>query len=209
MLSIKLTDIPHLQVRNTKIVGNFHDYLIRNGGFITSKRGMQTENINSCTAGVLNAGDKHFMFHAAPEMQSLRTVKQDLAKFVEDLQKTCEDIHGFICGGWELNTKSPESVKSFDLYTSIADALDELGVKFSMVCGKEKGAPLDNLHAVNKNVTMWNDEFGKMIVENPENLNNTQIADILEKHYQFVELNPEDTIKLSGRATSKVQALAG
>ena len=74
---------------------------------------------------------------------------------------------------------------------------------------KEKGALLDNLHSVNRNVTMWNDEFGKMIVENPENLNHTQIADILEKHYQFVELNPEDTIKLSGRATSKVQALAG
>ena len=108
MLSIKLTDIPHLQVRNTKIVGNFHDYLIRNGGFITSKRGMQTENINSCTAGVLNAGDKHFMFHAAPEMQDLTTVKKELLKQIDKLRESCEDIKGFICGGWALNTKDKE-----------------------------------------------------------------------------------------------------
>ena len=62
------------------MVGEFHDYLIKNGKAVTVMRGIQTENINSCTAGVLKAGDKHFMFHAAPEMQPLGSIKQELEK---------------------------------------------------------------------------------------------------------------------------------
>ncbi len=210
MLSIKLTDIPRLQIRNTKLVGGFHDYVIHKGGLITTKRGMQTENINSCTAGILNAGDKHFMFHAAPEMQSLRSVKQELEKQLEVLKRTCEDIRGLICGGWELNTRSPESVRSFDLYTAIADALDDLGVKFTMICGKEKGAPLDNLYANNNNVTIWNEGFGKILAENPAKLNRNQIADVLEKHYQFVEINPDDKINFVLKSTpEKFKSLVG
>lgn len=208
-LSIKLTDVQPFQMKKTKLVGNFHDYLICKGSLASTKYGMQTENINSCTAGLLNAGDKHFMFHAAPEMQSLRSVRQELEKQVEILRKTCDDIHGFICGGWELNTNSPKSVKSFDLYTAIADTLDDLGVKFTMVCGKEKGAPMDNLQAVNKIVTMWNSAFKKMFSGNPEELNQKQVADILENHYQFVETNSDDTISLVLKDAAKTQSLSG
>lgn len=208
MVSINLTPNPRLQVKTTKIVGDFHDYLIRKGDFITSQRSMQTENINSCTAGVLCAGEKHFMFHAAPEMQPLNTIKKELEAQVENLKKYCDDIRGFICGGWELNTKNPESVKSFDLYTSIADTLDDLGVKFSMLCGKEKGAPFENLHSINKNITCWSDTFKNIIVGDKSKMSQNQIADMLENHYQFVELNPEDTIKLTGEAIRNAEALA-
>ena len=208
-LSIKFTNVPRLPIKNTKMVGDFHDYLIHKGSLITTKRGMQTENINSCTAGVLNAGDKHFMFYAAPEMQSLRTVRQALEKQVEVLRKTCEDIRGFICGGWELDTKNQESVKSFNLYTAIADTLDDLGVKFTMVCGKEKGAPLDNLHAINKSVTMWNDAFGKTFIGDSKKLSQNQVVEILENHYQFVETNAGDKINLVVEPSSNIQSLVG
>lgn len=192
MLSIKLTDFPGIQAKNTKVVGNLHDYYIQKGCLINSHRGMRTENINSCTAGVLNAGDKHFMFHAAPEMQSLRTVKQDLEKQIRALKKTCDEIRGLICGGWELNTRSPQSVQSFDLYNAIADALDDLGVKFTMICGKEKNSPMDNLHALNKTVTLWNSSFKD--VDDTTNLSQDKILDILEDHYQFVEKNSDDKL---------------
>ncbi len=168
MFSIRLTNIPNIQAKNTKIVGDFHDYLIQKGSLMSSKCGMMTENINSCIAGILNAGDKHFMFHAAPEVQSLRTVKQDLEKQIRALKKTCDEIIGFICGGWELDTRSPQSVKSFDLYSAIADALDDLGVKFTMICGKEKNSPMDNLHVLNKNISLWNSSFKD--IDNAKNL---------------------------------------
>lgn len=208
-LSIKFTNVPHIQNTNTKFVGEFHDYLLQKGSLITSKRGLQTENINSCTAGVLNAGNKHFMFHAAPEMQSLRTIKQELEKQIEILKRTCEDVRGFICGGWELDTKNRESIKSFNLYTSIADTLDDLGVKFTMVCGKEKDAPLDNLHSINKSVTMWNEGFGNMYVGKSENLNPQEVADILEKYYQFVETNADDSVNIVLDSDAKLKSLVG
>ncbi len=208
-LSIKITNIPHIPAKRTKLIGEFHDYTLHKGSLIASQRGMQTENINSCTAGVLNAGNKHFMFHVAPEMQSLKTIKQELAKRIEILQKTCDDIRGFICGGWELNTKSPESVKSFDLYTAIADSLDELGVKFTMICGKEKGAPKDNLYSLNKSITMWNNAFKKTFLGEQENINQKQITNVLENYYQFVETNSDDTIKLALKNAPQTQSLAG
>ena len=61
-LSIKFTNVPHLPIKNTKMVGDFHDYLIHKGSLITTKRGMQTENINSCTAGVVMRGTSILCF---------------------------------------------------------------------------------------------------------------------------------------------------
>lgn len=208
-LSIKFTNVPRIQTTNTKFVGEFHDYLLQKGSLITSKRGLQTENINSCTAGVLNAGNKHFMFHAAPEMQSLRTIKKELEMQIEILKRTCEDVRGFICGGLELDTKNRESVMSFNLYTSIADALDDLGVKFTMVCGKEKDSSLDNLHAINKSVTMWNEDFGKMYLGKSENLTPPEVVDVLERHYQFVETNSDDSVCLFIDSVPKLKSLVG
>ena len=196
MLSIKLTDVTVLQAKNTKIVGDFHDYFINKGSLSPIKRGLTTENINSCTAGVLQAGDKHFMFHAAPEMQSLKTVKSELEKQIKSLKKACDDIKGLICGGWELNTNSPQSVKSFDLYNTIADALDNLGVKFTMICGKEKDSPMDNLYSFDKKITLWNKSMKDLPTNNSKKLSEDDILDALENHYQFVEKNSDDKLNL-------------
>ena len=79
-----------------------------------------------------------------------------------------------------------------------------------MICGKEKGAPLDNLYANNNNVTIWNEGFGKILAENPAKLNRNQIADVLEKHYQFVEINPDDKINFVLKSTpEKFKSLVG
>ena len=108
-----------------------------------------------------------------------------------------------------MDTKNQESVKSFNLYTAIADTLDDLGVKFTMVCGKEKGAPLDNLHAINKSVTMWNDAFGKTFIGDSKKLSQNQVVEILENHYQFVETNAGDKINLVVEPSSNIQSLVG
>ncbi len=201
--SINLSGIPYPQVKKSLTVGNFHDYTIKKGLNACFNKGLLTENINSCTAGVLNAGKRNFMFHAAPEMQDLTTVKKELLKQIDKLRESCEDIKGFICGGWALNTKDRETVRSFDLYNTIADTLDELGVKFTMLCGKEKGSPMDNMYAVNQGVTVWNNSFKELL---PDIKNKADMQDVLEKQYQFVELSPEIDITASA---PKLKSLAG
>lgn len=200
--SINLSGIPYPQVKKSLTVGNFHDYTIKKGLNACFNKGLLTENINSCTAGVLNAGKRNFMFHAAPEMQDLTTVKKELLKQIDKLRESCEDIKGFICGGWALNTKDRETVRSFDLYNTIADTLDELGVKFTMLCGKEKGSSMDNIYAVNNNVTIWNDSF-KELLPQIKSKNPDDIQDILEKRYQFVELTPELDITVADKPKTK------
>lgn len=197
MFSINFTNIPMIKTKNAKLVGNFHDYLIQNGSFATTKKSLITENINSCTAGVLEAGDKVFMFHAAPEMQSITTIKQDLIKQINALKKTYTDIKGFICGGWKLNNNNPESIKSFDLYNTIADVLDSLGIKFTMVCGKEKGTSFDNLQVQNSKITLWNENFKNILIDNSKQLKQNEIINVLENFYQFVEKNTDDTLNLN------------
>lgn len=181
--------------KSTRMIGEFHDYLIKNGKAVTVMRGIQTENINSCTAGVLKAGDKHFMFHAAPEMQPLGSIKQELEKQVMNLRRICDEVHGFICGGWQLDNRDKSTVQSFDLYNKIADSLDELGVKFTMVCGKEKNAPLDDLYSQGDKVVLSNKGFN---IDKNKKLSQDDIISALEDKYQIVEKADEDIFKLGG-----------
>lgn len=194
-LSINLSNVPHILNRNIKLVGGAHDYLINKGANLPIKRGLQTENINSCTAGILISGDRHFMFHAAPELQPLSSIKKELEKKIADLHATCENIQGFICGGWEFKANDKECVKSFDLYNTIANVFDFLGVKFSMLCGKEKGSNMDNIFSINNSVTLWNENFNNIFKQNKGYTQN-EIVEQLEKDYQFVETNSDDIFKI-------------
>ena len=206
-ISINLSKIPYPEVRNAKVVGEFHDYLIKNGGLSTAKRGLRTENINSCTAGILFGKDKNFMFHAAPEMQTLGSIKKELAKYINKLHQSCEEIRGLICGGWALDNKDKETIRSFDLYNTIASALDDLGVRFTMICGKEKGASLDNIYSVGNNATIWNDDF-KKVLDSPQ-MTEEAITEVLEQNYQFVENDAGNEIKFIDSFSPKTQHLVG
>ena len=206
-ISINLSKIPYPEVKNAKVVGEFHDYLIKNGGLSTAKRGLRTESINSCTAGVLFGKNKNFMFHAAPETQPLGSIKKELAKYINKLHQSCEEIRGLICGGWALDNKDKETVRSFDLYNAIANALDDLGVKFTMVCGKEKGTSPDNIYSINDNATIWNDDF-KKILDSPQ-ISSDGLTELLEQNYQFVENTAGNEIKFIESISPKTQHLVG
>lgn len=204
-VSINLSRIPYPQIKNAKIVGEFPNYTLQSGALSVAKRGLRTDNINSCTAGVLFGDEKNFMFHAAPEIQTIASIKSELAKYVEKLQQTCDDIKGFICGGWALNNRDKETVKSFDLYNTIADALDSLGVQFTMICGKDKKAPMDNIYAVGNNATMWNSDFKKLL--NNKNIKQEDLVELLEQNYQFVENDAGLELKVIDSFTPRAQHL--
>lgn len=208
-MSINLSKFAYPEIKQAKLVGNFHKYTFNNGMFANVNRGLRTENINSCTAGVLNAGKTNFMFHAAPEMQPLAGIKKEIQSKVEALRETCDEVKAFICGGLELNQKDSESVRSFDLYNTIADTLDELGVKFTMMCGKQKGASMDNIYAINENVNVWSDAFKNLFTPEFKNLSKDEILGLLEKEYQFVESNAEHNINIFDKYVQKNQYALG
>ena len=185
-LTINFSHIPYPDRKSMKEIGKFQEYIIGSTKPTTIQRSLRTENIDSCTAGVLSGGKKHFMFHAAPEFQPLKTVKSELAKQVAILRQTCDEIKGFICGGWAFDIHDKSTIMSYDLYRVIADAYDDLNIKFAMVCGKEKGAPLDNIHALSTSITMWNKDF-EQLFKNKSKASSDKVLELLEENYQFVE----------------------
>lgn len=192
--TINLSKTAYPAAKQTKVVGKFHDYLINKGMYGTLNHGMLTENINTCCAGVINSGKTNFMFHAAPELQPNFTIKDDLARAVDFLRESCDNVKAFICGGCELSNK-PHANSSFDLYNTIADTLDDLGVKFTMMCGKKEGAPMEGLYAVNENTTVWSDAF-KDLFKGKGKISTEEMLDKLSEKYQFVESNAENVLNL-------------
>ena len=204
-LAINISKIPYPEVKNSKLVGNFHQYVIGKNTITTNHRGLRTENIDSCTAGVLQAGSRHFMFHAAPELQPVKTVKIELARQIELLRESCDNIKAFICGGWALDNKDIGTVKSFDLYSAISEALDALDIKFTMVCGKEKGKGLDNIFSVGESVTMWNPNLNGL--PSRKNMSQEEVLDLLSREYQFVESNSEQRVRFIDEFAPKTQRI--
>ncbi len=202
-LNINLTSNSYHPVKTAKVVGNFHDYLFRNGMTVSLNKGVRTENINSCTAGIINAGKRNFMFRSAPEMESLRFLKKEIENQVNILRETCDKVKAFIIGGLELNNKDRESVQSFDLYNTIADTFDELNVPFAMMCGKKKGAPMEGIYAVNDNITVWSKLFKNLFTPENKKLKQDEIIDLLENNYQFIEVSPEQKISILGDSIAK------
>lgn len=58
---------------------------------------------------------------------------------------------------------------------------------------------MDNLHVLNKNISLWNSSFKD--IDNAKNLSQDKILDILEDHYQFVEKNSEDKLNFELKST--------
>ena len=204
---ISLSKIAYPEVKRVKNVGLFHDYVMSAGKNISKCNSIRTENINSCTAGILISDKRHFMFHVAPELQPIATIKKELEKQIEILRETTENVKGFICGGLALNNSDKESVASFNLYNTIADTLDRLGIDFSMLCGKEKGAPMDNIYSVGNNSIVWSDAFKKLFPDENVNLSQDEIVSILEDHYQFVEQTDKNPFNIINDFAPKTQNL--
>ena len=197
-LNINIAKTAYPANKQAKLIDNFRKFTIANGKSVYVNHGARTENVLNCTAGVLNADKKNFMFQANPAQEPIEFIKKELQKQVDILKETCEDVRAFICGGLELNTKDRESVKSFDLYNKIADTLDELGVKFTMMCGKKRDAMPDGIYAVNNNITLWGDASKSVFKQgNGENLGMDDIVNLLEDSYQFVEIAPDQKVKIA------------
>ena len=106
-----------------------------------------------------------------------------------------------------MNNRDSESVASFNLYNTIADTLDELGVNFTMMCGKKKGSPMENMYAVGDTITVWSNAFKKMFPNGAKDLSQEEIVEKLENHYQFVEQTEGHSFNVIDDFTPKVKHL--
>lgn len=80
------------------------------------------------------------------------------------------------------------------MYNKIADVLDALGVKFTMICGKDKNTPMDNLYVKGNRIVLINKGFN---INKNEEVSQDNIIASLEDKYQIVEKNYDDIFELS------------
>ena len=156
----------------------------------TGWRALRNENMNADVGGALIANKTAYVFHIAPEQQNLNRLKQLIEQKANELMSYKDKIWGFICGGWALNSNNEISKKSFDVYNTLADKMDDMNIPFGMVCGKEIGSHYDNFRLRNNTINVWSDLITDRF-KDKTNIPPEEIISNLEQDYQFVEFNPE------------------
>ncbi len=154
------------------------------------RRGLIAEDMNANVGGAIMTNKRAYIFNVAPERQSLSKIKTMMEEKVYELMQGGNKIFGFICGGWKIDKNNDISKRSFDLYNTLADKMDDLKIPFGMICGKEIGNHYDNFRLRENNVYMWSDLVAKRF-SNKESLSRGDILENLEKDYEFVEFAPE------------------
>lgn len=199
-LSVKLTSVPPQIIKNAVEVGSENLFTTKARKFVKSGKSIITENANTCTMINLNSGENNCLLHLAPEQQTTEGLRHGLQKCINTLLQQCknfqESVTGIIIGGRELIKNDPESVASFNIYNTAATILDELGIPFTMICGKNMGIPNDNICAKDKLAVIWNKAIKGL--KQPESARKEDIERELEKLYQFVEIDDRVPVEIIG-----------
>ncbi len=159
-------------------------------GLSTTWRALRSEDMNADVGGALIADKVAYVFHIAPEQQSFAKVKELIEEKANEFMLLKDKVWGFICGGWAFDNNNDVAKKSFDVYNTIADKMEDMKIPFGMVCGKEPGNHFDNFRLRENSVYVWSDLIKNRFADkvNPPQ---EEIINNLEKDYQFVEFNPE------------------
>jgi hypothetical protein len=197
--TVKLGSVAHSLPKQAKCIGKDGVFAIRHGGYSTSTHALYSEGANTCLLVGLNAGKQNnCLLHIAPEDQSVSSIEKELTSCVDRVKEQSKNVKEKVCailfGGRELSKDDPESIGSFDIYNTVADVLEKLGVSFSMICGKKKGAATDNMFMRTTDIAIWNKDLKNLKI--PENASQDDIAAALSERYQFVELSPDVTLEV-------------
>ena len=173
-----------------KVGGMFRQRFADGKQLTTTWRSLMAEDMNANVGGALMTNRKAYVFNVAPERQSLSKIKTIIEEKAGELVQGGNKILGFICGGWSIDKNNDISKRSFDLYNTLADKMDDLKIPFGMVCGKEIGNHFDNFRLKENNIYMWSDLIAKRFSDKGS-LSREDILENLEKDYEFVEFSPE------------------
>lgn len=153
---VDLLNTPVNYVSKAAIVGKDNIFTVNKARFANSKYQLVSENANTCVMLGLNGGKvNNCLMHLAPEQQPLRSLKEGIEKCIENLRgnmgRIKEDVTGILVGGRNSSNKD-----SFYLFNEVANILDDLGVPFSMLCGKFDNVANDNILISGEKVKIWN-----------------------------------------------------
>jgi hypothetical protein len=198
--TVKLGSVAHSIPQKANCVGSCGIYAIRHGGYSKTNRALYSEGANTCLLVGLKAGKKNnCLLHIAPEHQSVGSIEKELISCINKIQEQSTNIKDKVCailfGGRELLNSDPEAVGSFDIYNTVANVLDKLGISFSMICGKKKGASTDNMFMGLNDIAIWNKDLKNLKL--PENASQDEIATALSERYEFVEFSPDVPIEIN------------
>lgn len=190
---IHLSANPIKYTAKASIVGKDNIYTTGQAKFSQSIHPIVSHDANTCTMLCLNGeNNKNCLMHLAPEQQSLNSLKPGIEKCIQKLRenigKVHENITGIIIGGRDSKHK-----ESFNLSVEIANILDEMGIPFSMICGKFDTIANDNILIKGNNAYIWNSSL-----KNLKNSSQNELPTLLEKNYEVVELSPEVPVEFIG-----------
>lgn len=153
---VNLLNTPVNYASKVAIVGKENIFTVNKAKFANSKYQLVSENANTCVMLGLNGGKaNNCLMHLAPEQQPLRSLKEGIERCVEAIREKMdnvqEDVTGILVGGRNSSNKD-----SFNLFNEVANILDDLGVPFSMLCGKFDNVANDNILICEENVKIWN-----------------------------------------------------
>ncbi len=191
-LSAKPCDFPHIYSE----VSKFGEFVIDKAKCVGYNRGIRTTNIAANTAYGINGGLVNEIGHLDPRLHTEELLQDVFSRRIEELRdRQTEPLKGFIIGGLECKPQLKENKQSFDFGNMLADIFDHFEIPFTMIFGKKANAPVDNIYAMNKNITAWGDSF-KDTLALPKNPDVAELKEILQKHFQIVELSDEIPIDI-------------
>ena len=204
-LTLNLSKIPYPNVKGMIEVGNsLGDYTLKNARSAVISATMATFDAKACTIVNINNGKRNYLAHLAPELETPQSVEKGLEKTLLKMEDDAsEDIKAMIVGGWDSSNP-----KSFDLSIKIADLFDKFGIDFSMICGKPKGAPAENMIVARNLIKVWSDKFKELFAKlDVKKATKEDVQQALENHYEVVELSDNIPVKIIDSFAYKTQAL--
>lgn len=198
-LKIKLSQTAPRVCQQMVRVGEDNIFRTDSARFLRAPKPMRSENANTCLMVGINAGNnRNCLMHLAPEQQSLSTLKAGLLKCIKTLSEKCdnmkENFSAILIGGRAFDSNNPKTKASFDLFNHTANILEELGIPFSMICGKYDNVAKDNISVYKDCATIWNDSYKNLDI--PKNATLEEIEEALSEHYQVVELSKEAPVEI-------------
>lgn len=162
---VNLLNTPVNYIAKAAIVGKDNIYTIDKARFANSTYQLVSENANTCVMLGLNGGKgNNCLMHLAPEQQPLGSLKVGIEKCIETIRGKMdniqEEVTGILVGGRNSSNKD-----SFNLFNEVANILDDLGVPFSMLCGKFDNVANDNILISGEKVKIWNSSIKKDNIE--------------------------------------------
>lgn len=191
MPKVNLISSAYPKVVQDKAVGTHFKFNIADGKTVAAKwQGIRAESMDANVAGFITNDKDVFVYHIAPEQNTESSVINFLADKIAELKTSGDNLWAYICGGWALENNNKVAEKSFNLYNSIANELEEQEVPFGMMCGKYEHGNMDNFRFFQNKLFVWGDKIKERLVKD-EPLTVAKVMDKFADDYQCVEFSPD------------------